>query len=120
MSEYGADTMPGLHELPEYVWSEEYQKAVLSKHFEAFDQLRNEGFFIGEFIWNFADFRTAQTYIRVGGNKKGIFTRERQPKMAAYHVRKRYCALQKELDGTEIPNDLEDYISLPYSPRSEL
>ncbi|XP_076669148.1 beta-glucuronidase [Andrena cerasifolii] len=120
MSEYGADTMPGLHELPEYVWSEEYQKAVLSKHFEAFDQLRSEGFFIGEFIWNFADFRTAQTYIRVGGNKKGIFTRERQPKMAAYHVRKRYCALQKELDGTEIPTDLEDYISPHYSLHSEL
>ncbi|KOC64606.1 Beta-glucuronidase [Habropoda laboriosa] len=118
MSEYGADTMPGLHELPEYVWSEEYQKEVLSKHFEAFDRLRNEGFFIGEFIWNFADFRTAQTYIRVGGNKKGVFTRDRQPKMAAYHVRKRYHSLQKELDGMEVPTDLEDYVSLHYSLRS--
>ncbi|XP_043797314.1 beta-glucuronidase [Apis laboriosa] len=115
MTEYGADTMPGLHELPEYIWSEEYQKNVLSRHFVAFDQLRNEGFFIGEFIWNFADFRTAQTYIRVGGNKKGVFTRDRQPKMAAYHLRKRYYSLQKELDGTEIPTDLEDYISLHYS-----
>ncbi|XP_076625286.1 beta-glucuronidase [Colletes latitarsis] len=120
MSEYGTDTMPGLHELPEYVWSEEYQKEVFSKHFEAFDQLRNEGFFIGEFIWNFADFRTAQTFIRVGGNKKGIFTRDRQPKMAAYHVRKRYHALQKELDGMEMPMDLENYISSHYIPRSEL
>lgn len=120
MSEYGADTMPGLHELPEYVWSEEYQKEVFSKHFEAFDQLRNEGFFIGEFIWNFADFRTAQTYIRVGGNKKGIFTRERQPKMAAYYVRKRYYALQKELDGMKMPTDLEDYVSTFYSEHSEL
>ncbi|XP_043510365.1 beta-glucuronidase [Frieseomelitta varia] len=120
MAEYGADTMPGLHELPEYVWSEEYQKEVLSKHFIAFDQLRNEGFFIGEFIWNFADFRTAQTYIRVGGNRKGVFTRDRQPKMAAFHVRKRYYFLQKELDGTEIPTDLEDYISLHYSFHSRL
>ncbi|XP_051172320.1 beta-glucuronidase-like [Leptopilina boulardi] len=60
MSEYGADTMPGLHELPGYVWSEEYQVEVFSKHFEAFDKLRAKGFFIGEFIWNFADFRTAQ------------------------------------------------------------
>lgn len=120
MSEYGADTMPGLHELPEYVWSEEYQKELLSKHFSAFDQLRNEGFFIGEFIWNFADFRTAQTYIRVGGNKKGIFTRERQPKLAAYHVRKRYHALQKELDGMETPADLENYISSHYPQHSEL
>ncbi|XP_053970515.1 beta-glucuronidase-like [Hylaeus volcanicus] len=120
MSEYGADTMPGLHELPEYVWSEEYQTEVFSKHFEAFDRLRNEGFFIGEFIWNFADFRTAQTYIRVGGNKKGIFTRERQPKMAAHHVRKRYYALQRELDGTEMPVDLENYVSPYYPPHTEL
>ncbi|XP_017753618.1 PREDICTED: beta-glucuronidase [Eufriesea mexicana] len=119
MSEYGADTIPGLHELPEYIWSEEYQTELLSKHFKAFDQLRNEGFFIGEFIWNFADFRTAQTFIRVGGNKKGVFTRDRQPKMAAYHVRKRYYFLQKELDGTEIPTDLENYIS-HYSFHSKL
>ncbi|PBC27457.1 Beta-glucuronidase [Apis cerana cerana] len=119
MTEYGADTMPGLHELPEYIWSEEYQINVLSKHFKAFDQLRNEGFFIGEFIWNFADFRTAQTYIRVGGNKKGIFTRDRQPKMAAYHLRKRYYSLQKELDGIELPTDFEDYISLHYSFHSK-
>ncbi|XP_017885419.1 beta-glucuronidase isoform X2 [Ceratina calcarata] len=115
MSEYGADTMPGLHELPEYVWSEEYQKEILSQHFKAFDQLRNKGFFIGEFIWNFADFRTAQTFIRVGGNKKGIFTRDRQPKMAAFHVRKRYHSLQKELDGTELPDDLENYVSPHYA-----
>ncbi|XP_029668445.1 beta-glucuronidase isoform X1 [Formica exsecta] len=121
MSEYGADTMPGLHELPEYVWSEEYQKQLLSKHFEAFDRLRHEGFFVGEFIWNFADFRTAQTYTRVGGNKKGIFTRDRQPKMAAHHVRKRYHALAVELDGAQIPEDVEDYyISSYYSSHSEL
>lgn len=59
-------------------------------------------------------------YIRVGGNRKGVFTRDRQPKMAAYHVRKRYYFLQKELDGTEIPTDLEDYISLHYSFHSRL
>jgi beta-glucuronidase len=48
---------------PEYIWSEEYQVKLLSKHFEAFDQLRNENgsFFIGEMIWNFADFNTAQS-----------------------------------------------------------
>ncbi|KAH0956056.1 hypothetical protein HN011_010898 [Eciton burchellii] len=120
MSEYGADTMPGLHELPEYVWSEEYQKELFSKHFEAFDRLRQEGFFIGEFIWNFADFRTAQTYTRVGGNKKGIFTRERQPKMAAHHVRKRYHALAAELDGAQIPKDVENYISSYYIQHIEL
>ncbi|KAK0094951.1 hypothetical protein PV326_009565 [Microctonus aethiopoides] len=114
MSEYGADTMPGLHEMPEYVWSEEYQTALFSKHFAAFDYLREKGWFIGEFIWNFADFRTAQTYTRVGGNKKGIFTRTREPKMAAYHVRKRYHNLAQEIDGADLPDDLEYYISNNY------
>ena len=61
MSEYGSDTAEGLHMLPAFVWSEEYQAQQFSKHFEAFDQLRNEGFFIGEFVWNFADFKTAQS-----------------------------------------------------------
>ncbi|XP_031779586.1 beta-glucuronidase isoform X1 [Nasonia vitripennis] len=115
MSEYGGDTMPGLHELPSYIWSEEYQTEIMSKHFEAFDQLRARGFFIGEFIWNFADFRTAETYTRVGGNKKGIFTRDRQPKSAAFHVRRRYHALSAELDSNpELPNDLENYVSSYY------
>lgn len=60
MSEYGADTFEGLHMLPSFVWSEEFQCQQFSKHFQAFDQLRSEGFFIGEFVWNFADFKTEQ------------------------------------------------------------
>jgi hypothetical protein len=43
------------------VWSEEYQLEIMSKHFEAFDRLRAQGFFVGEMIWNFADFKTAQS-----------------------------------------------------------
>jgi hypothetical protein len=50
-----------ISQLPEFVWSEEYQVETMSRHFEAFDKLRAQGFFIGEFIWNFADFRTAQS-----------------------------------------------------------
>ncbi|XP_063983304.1 beta-glucuronidase [Diachasmimorpha longicaudata] len=119
MSEYGADTVSGLHELPEYIWSEEYQTAVLSKHFEAFDRLREKGWFIGEFIWNFADFRTAQSYTRVAGNKKGIFTRNREPKMAAHLVRRRYHALGQRLDSEEPPEDLE-YYSASFERHEEL
>lgn len=103
MTEYGADTIAGLHLLPEYVWSEEYQVAILSEHFKAFDRLRQAGFFAGEFIWNFADFKTAQTITRVGGNKKGIFTRERQPKAAAHHLRDRYLALAAADTGAAPP-----------------
>lgn len=33
----------------------------MSEHFKAFDMLRQAGFFVGEFIWNFADFKTAQS-----------------------------------------------------------
>lgn len=45
---------------PEFVFSEDYQVALMSEHFRAFDTLRHEGFFMGEFIWNFADFATKQ------------------------------------------------------------
>lgn len=111
MSEYGADTLEGLHTLPAFIWSEEYQKEILSRHFRAFDMLRDMGFFIGEFIWNFADFKTAQTYTRVGGNKKGIFLRNRQPKDSAFLVRQRYYALANVLDNVEsLPTDLEYYV----------
>lgn len=50
-------------------------------------------------------------YTRVGGNKKGIFTRNRQPKMAAYHVRKRYHSLANQLDQSKIPDDLFPYFA---------
>lgn len=110
MTEYGADTIAGLHLSPEYIWSEEYQVNLLSKHFEAFDKLRNESFFIGEMIWNFADFNTAQTFTRVGGNKKGIFTRDRQPKSSAHLVRKRYWTIAAELDNATPPDNMSEYV----------
>ena len=47
-------------------------------------------FIAGEHVWNFADFKTKQGVIRVRGNRKGIFTRERQPKMAAHWLRRRW------------------------------
>ncbi|CAG9857009.1 unnamed protein product [Phyllotreta striolata] len=110
MQEYGGDTLEGLHFLPSFIWSEEYQIQLMSEHFKAFDVLKERNFFIGEFIWNFADFKTAETYTRVGGNKKGIFTRQRQPKASAFFVRKRYWALAKEYNSNlTLPNDLDSY-----------
>ncbi|XP_050680012.1 beta-glucuronidase [Leptidea sinapis] len=110
MTEYGADTIAGLHLIPAYVWSEEYQVALMSEHFKAFDRLRKTGFFVGEFIWNFADFKTTQTITRVGGNKKGIFTRERQPKASAHHLRARYLDLAAADSGAP-PPEVSLYIS---------
>ncbi|XP_020814029.1 beta-glucuronidase isoform X2 [Drosophila serrata] len=112
--EYGGDTMEGMHSLPAFIWSEEYQVQLFSKHFRAFDDLREKLWFIGEFVWNFADFRTAQTITRVGGNKKGVFTRNRQPKEVAHILRKRYYAIAHELDRCTLPEDLTVYISREY------
>lgn len=48
--------------------------------------------------------------MRVGGNKKGVFTRNRQPKGAAHLLRKRYHSLAQELDGQPLPQDLNTYV----------
>ena len=45
---------------------------------------------VGEHVWNFADFATGQSFVRVDGNKKGVFTRDRHPKAAAHHLRRRW------------------------------
>ena len=45
---------------PDFVFSEEYQLTMMREHFKAFDFLRRNTSFIGEHIWNFADFMTAQ------------------------------------------------------------
>ena len=43
---------------------------------------------------------------RVTGNRKGIFTRERQPKASAHYIRKRYHLLAQQSDGFPLPKDL--------------
>jgi beta-glucuronidase len=60
ISEYGSDTVAGLHSSPEFVFTEEFQLEYLKEHFKAFDALRKDGWLIGEMIWNFADFMTVQ------------------------------------------------------------
>ncbi|XP_068186609.1 beta-glucuronidase [Antennarius striatus] len=98
-SEYGAGAVAGLHSDPPLMFTEEYQKAVLMKYHQVFDQKRKE-YVIGELIWNFADFMTAQGITRVVGNKKGVFTRQRQPKAAAFVLRDRYWRLTEEMIKT--------------------
>lgn len=87
MTEYGADTIAGLHKMPPVTFCEEFQCAFLTEYHKAFDQL---DFMVGEQVWAFADFQTKQGLNRVDGNKKGIFTRNRQPKMAAYVLKERW------------------------------
>ena len=87
MTEYGADTLSGLHGMFPGPWSEEYQVALLDMFHRVFDRIDAV---VGEQIWNFADFATVPGVMRVGGNKKGVFTRDRQPKAAARSLRRRW------------------------------
>ena len=72
------------------MFSEEYQVAYLQANHEVIDAYPT---FIGEQVWNFADFQTSQGIMRVHGNKKGVFTRDRTPKMAAHALRTRWLAI---------------------------
>jgi beta-glucuronidase len=92
VSEYGADTIAGFHAVPPVMFSEEYQCALLENFHRGFDRL---DFVIGEHVWNFADFATKQGITRAIGNKKGVFTRQRQPKAAAHLLRQRWTMPRK-------------------------
>ena len=52
-----------------------------------------------ELVWNFADFQTSEGVMRVNGNKKGIFTRQRQPKDAAFTFKRRWESLPLNYKG---------------------
>uniref|UniRef100_A0A8C9EQ68 Glucuronidase beta n=1 Tax=Pavo cristatus TaxID=9049 RepID=A0A8C9EQ68_PAVCR len=106
-SEYGADSVPGLHSDPPAMFSEEYQKAMLKEYHSVFDKKRKE-YVVGELIWNFADFMTNQGITRVLGNKKGIFTRQRQPKSAAFVLRERYWKIANESSYAALPCSMEE------------
>nr|AAF65347.1 GUSA (N358Q)/MGFP5 fusion, hexaHis tagged [Binary vector pCAMBIA-1303] len=90
ITEYGVDTLAGLHSMYTDMWSEEYQCAWLDMYHRVFDRVSAV---VGEQVWNFADFATSQGILRVGGNKKGIFTRDRKPKSAAFLLQKRWTGM---------------------------
>ncbi|NOZ60704.1 MAG: beta-glucuronidase [Calditrichaeota bacterium] len=87
MTEFGADTIEGLHATYPQLFTEEYQTSLIMKYFEVIESFP---FTVGEHIWNFADFRTAQHFRRVVLNKKGVFNRQRDPKSAAFVIRKHW------------------------------
>jgi beta-glucuronidase len=87
ITEYGADTLAGLHSVTPQPWSEEYQVEFLAMNHRVFDRFDAV---VGEHVWNFADFATSSGITRVDGNKKGVFTRDRRPKAAAFTLRRRW------------------------------
>ncbi len=84
VSEFGADSMAGLHSDPPEIFTEEYQAEFLKAYIEV---IRSKDYTVGEHIWNLADFKTPQSYTRTVHNRKGLFTRDRQPKLAAHVIR---------------------------------
>jgi beta-glucuronidase len=97
-TEYGADTYAAEHKLPSVMWSQEYQNEYLDMNHAVFDSYP---WVQGELVWNFADFQTTEGIMRVNGNKKGIFTRQRQPKDAAFHFKARWESLPEDYKGGE-------------------
>lgn len=87
ITEYGTDAIAGLHKLPEVIFSEEYQIEYYNENNRALDDC---DFIVGEHLWAFADFMTSFGLRRFDGNKKGLFTRQRQPKSAAFVIKKRW------------------------------
>lgn len=90
LTEYGADTYPGVHNTSGEMFSEEFQMDYYARLNAELDK---RPFFIGEQVWNFADFATIQGPMRVDGNKKGLLTRDRRPKLAAHYFRRRWHSI---------------------------
>ena len=85
LTEFGADTLAGMHGHPDIMWSEEFQVEIVRKHLTL---AAGKDYIAGMQVWNFADFAAVQGIMRVGGmNMKGVFTRTRTPKMAAHVLR---------------------------------
>jgi beta-glucuronidase len=84
LTEFGADAVEGMHQLPATMFSEEYQSKTIELTYHI---ATTKSYIVGAHVWCFADFMTSQSIARVGMNRKGVFTRERKPKMAAYTLR---------------------------------
>lgn len=87
ITEFGADAIDGMHRLPAEMFSEEYQADILLRQYRLAKSLP---YCIGTHVWAFADFKTAQSTSRVIVNRKGVFTRERMPKLAAHALRREW------------------------------
>lgn len=87
ITEFGSDTIEGLHSVPSETFSEEWQLEYIREHVDLFKEL---DFIVGEHVWNFADFKTKEGIKRIRGNRKGVFTKDRQPKMVAHYLKEHW------------------------------
>ena len=87
-TEFGADALPGNHSVDAEPWSEEFQREMIKRYLDLAD---SRPWIVGLHVWNLADFRTASALGRAGGiNHKGVFSRDRRPKLAAHYLRERW------------------------------
>lgn len=90
ITEFGADTYPGMHSDQPEMFTEEYQTEFIKTYLDVAD---TKDYIVGMHVWAFSDFKTGQGIIRFGGiNYKGVFTRDRKPKAAAYYLRSRWAS----------------------------
>lgn len=88
VTEFGADTYSGMHSEEPEMFTEEYQKEFIKAYLDVADK---KDFVAGMHVWAFADFKTGQGIIRFGSmNYKGVFTRDRKPKLAAWYLKERW------------------------------
>ncbi len=85
ITEFGADAIAGMHNMPAQMFSEEYQAEIIEKQYRLYC---TKPYAMGAHVWAFADFKTNQTISRIILNRKGVFTRDRKPKMAAHMLKK--------------------------------
>ena len=84
LAEFGADAIPGEHSVTPTMFTEEFQTDIIEAQMKLAESHPSV---IGTHIWAFSDFKTAQSITRAVRNQKGVFTRDRAPKMAAHRIR---------------------------------
>ncbi|HEY5037947.1 MAG TPA: glycoside hydrolase family 2 TIM barrel-domain containing protein, partial [bacterium] len=86
VTEFGADAMPGCHTDPPEMFTEEYQAKMITGYLEV---LNRKPYVACAHVWNLCDFKTGQATHRPNGmNYKGVFTRDRKPKLAAHALKR--------------------------------
>ena len=109
ITECGVDTVEGYHATVPQMFTEEYQTEFLKMYCEVAE---SKPFCAGLHVWNFADFLTPQNFRRVVLNRKGVFTRSREPKSAAFFLHSYWCALLR-VDKDHRPKRFSDSRLIP-------
>ena len=88
VTEYGADAMPGLHALRPVTRGARSTRPTCSTPTTGSSTGSTRSW--ASTCGTSPTSRPGQSFIRVDGNKKGVFTRDRRPKAAAHHLRRRW------------------------------